>query len=146
VPPFGTTVDPVEAGRKGGQASAVSRKLRKQRELEAKVAESRNGYAILKLAEREARRNEALEEALRRARAEAEREAAAADYGLTDLLDEQDAVKQELAKLDEQVAALRAKAETPEGLAELLRELPADHVDRALELTGLFERGEDEAA
>jgi hypothetical protein len=41
--PFGTTVDPVEAGRKGGRASALSRRMKPTRELEAKILESRNG-------------------------------------------------------------------------------------------------------
>jgi hypothetical protein len=49
VPPFGTIVDPVEAGRKGGRASGVSRRLRPLRELEQGVLESRNGLAKFEL-------------------------------------------------------------------------------------------------
>jgi hypothetical protein len=54
-------VDLREAGRRGGQASGLSRRLRKQRQLEAKVLESRNGAAAVKLLEIQLRRDRELE-------------------------------------------------------------------------------------
>src|SRR5262245_51997950 len=44
-------VDPVEAGRRGGIASGLSRRLRPQRELARGITESKNGqakYALLR--------------------------------------------------------------------------------------------------
>jgi hypothetical protein len=46
---FGAGTDPVAAGRAGGIASGVARRLRAVRELERGVAESRNGLAKLSL-------------------------------------------------------------------------------------------------
>ena len=48
-------------GRRGGRASGLSRKLRTQRQLEAKVLESRNGAAAVKLLEIVQRRERELE-------------------------------------------------------------------------------------
>jgi chromosome segregation ATPase len=125
-------VDVREAGAKGGRASGVSRRMAKQRRLEEAIFErSRNGYALLKLAEREARRNEALEEAIRRGREAAEREARVADFQVSDLLDEADELKAEIAKLEaretdleQREAALRASIEASEhDLVDRLRAL-----------------------
>src|SRR5689334_15373347 len=58
---FGADTDPREAGRRGGLASGVARRQAPMRELEAKVLESRNGAAAVKLLEIRMRRDQALE-------------------------------------------------------------------------------------
>jgi hypothetical protein len=71
--------DPVEVGRRGGIASGVSRRLREQRELEAKILASKNGAAI----------GELLEIRLERER-DLERERFRLDQTVCKLLDEAD--------------------------------------------------------
>jgi small-conductance mechanosensitive channel len=134
----------VEAGRKGGQASVRSRQLRKQRALEAAVFErSKNGYALIRLVELEAKRNRQLEQAMLQAKADAEREARLADYRVCDLLDQADELEREIAERDARVtvlaereAELRARAESAGRLAELLADVPEDRLEAALILLG----------
>jgi hypothetical protein len=54
-------VDLHEAGRRGGQASGISHRLRPQRELEERIKASGNGYAQLALLRIERERQKALE-------------------------------------------------------------------------------------
>jgi vacuolar-type H+-ATPase subunit H len=128
--------DPAEAGRRGGRASGVSRKLAKQRRLEEAIFErSKNGMALYKLVEAEERRDRALEEARTRA-----------DYLVCELMDEADKVKAEIAHhrgernrlIEERNALLaerdeiRERLESADGLAQLLAEVPEDRLTAAL--------------
>jgi hypothetical protein len=128
VPPFGTTVDPVEAGRRGGRASGIARRLKPLRELEAGIAESRNGAAKMKL-----------HEVKRRQLAELERAQLEADRTVMWLMDQADAERATIARLrerrrqyelavGERIEALeqreqdlRRTVDTGEGLVDLLR-------------------------
>ena len=133
---FGAGVDPREAGRKGGRASGLSRRLRPQRQLEEGIVESRNGAAKAKLLEIRMRRERELEQERIRmdaavARAREER------WELEDVVNGQ---RRRLAWMRrrgaEIVAALEAMTQTPEGLAELLADVPEDRLAAALELLG----------
>ena len=97
-PPFGTTVDPVEAGRKGGQASALSRRLKPLRELEAGIVESRNGAAKWKLLEARRGELEAVEREFRRA-----------DFQLSDVYDHADREREIIAQLKAEQLAILAE-------------------------------------
>src|SRR5262245_39449789 len=86
--PFGTTFDPVEAGRRGGRASALSRRLRPIRELERGIAESNNGAAKVALLRQK-----------RQEMAAVEREQIRLDRLVCDLLDQADAERKTIARL-----------------------------------------------
>lgn len=146
-PRFGAGIDPREAGRRGGIASGVSRRLRPQRELEAKIASTRNGAAIAVVYKTQLERDRALEHAR-----------IAADRDVMRLMDMADHEREEIASLRERKvevverinalvqreAELRAKAETPEGLAEILADVPEERLERALIALG-HEVGEEPA-
>lgn len=165
VPPFGNTVDPREAGRKGGVASGVARRLRPLREPEAGIADSRNGAAKAKLLELKHREMADLERERRRANevvcrlldeADQEREtiatlkAEAADArGALELLqDERSSFGGELAGLRKDEEQLRGRLETAEGLAAFLVDVPEGRLEAAPVMLGheVVEEGEAGAA
>jgi hypothetical protein len=124
-------VDPVEAGRRGGIASGMSRRQRPQRELEQRIASSRNGAAQLGLLKvMQARDGDLIKDRAR------------IDYAICDLLDEQDAEQAKLERLQERSreleAELRGKVDALEAReAELRRQLETDDGVRTwLELVG----------
>jgi hypothetical protein len=138
-------VDLREAGRKGGKASGVSRRLRPLRELEAGIVESRNGAAKWKLLETR-----------RRQLAELERARLLADERLLGLMDEADAeratiarlrerrreyeaaVTQRLAQLEARERLMIAAVKAAEGdLARRLRDLDDDSIACLLRAAGL---------
>jgi hypothetical protein len=97
-PRFGAGVDPVEAGRKGGRASGIARRLKPLRELEAGIVESRNGAAKAKLLELK-----------HREMADLARERRRADEIVMRLMDEADREREEIELLGEQKAGVRAE-------------------------------------
>jgi hypothetical protein len=118
--PFGTTVDPVEAGRRGGQASARARKMKPLRELEARIAQSRNGAAIYGLYQVELKRSQELE-----------RERLRADRELVQLMHWTDQERETLADLTRREKLLRESiAANQTALVDRLRAL---HDDGGLE-------------
>jgi hypothetical protein len=123
--------------------------MKRQRRLEEAVFErSTNGYALLKLAELEGRRNRELERALIQAKADAEREARLADFRVSDLLDEADELKREIEVLEQRAAELRQACETAEGLAVLLADVPEERLEQVLITLGhelIDEEGEQRA-
>jgi hypothetical protein len=93
-------VDLSEAGRKGGRASGLSRRLKPLRQLEEGIAESRNGAAKMRLLEAKQREhNELL------------REQRWADETLMRLMDEQDKEREALERLKARRDELVAEAE-----------------------------------
>jgi hypothetical protein len=86
-PVFGRGIDPVEAGRRGGIKSGLSRRLKPQRELERRIAEeTRNGAAMVKLLEIQTRREKELQ-----------RERIRLDGVVEMLLDEADDLREQIA-------------------------------------------------
>jgi hypothetical protein len=140
---FGDGIDASAAGRRGGQASVLSRRLRKQRQLEAKVLESRNGAAAVKLLEIEMRRERELEHERRRM----DERVRQADQTLERLTDWREQEEQRLAELRAQCDELRRTVETGEGLVELLR-VAHDRglLEDALRALDLFEEVPDYGA
>jgi hypothetical protein len=149
-------VDPVEIGRRGGIASGVSRRQRPLRELEAKVAESRNGAAQFGLLRLKIEQDQELERARFRADDVLCRlmDAAAAERATIERLQgcvaELEAEFNErhaaLVTLEQREAELRQRAESGEGLVDLLRVAhERDRLEPALEELGLFERVEEPA-
>jgi hypothetical protein len=150
-PRFGAGIDAVEAGRRGGVASGVSRRLRPQRRLEEAIASTKNGAAIYGLYRTQLERDKALE-----------RERHRADQTLLWLMDETDreratitrlrerrrqyetVLAERFAKLEERERQLAAAVAADEGeLVDRLRQLDqAGGLDTVLEATGLLERAE----
>ena len=137
-------VDLVAAGRKGGRASGIRRRLAKQRAIEAAIFDrSKNGYALLKLAEREERRNRELD----RARIEA-------DSFVCRLMDDADREREIIAGLLEQARALeaqvaaleqrRAQLDSDDALDALLAELGEPRIEQACERLGWYDGDGDE--
>jgi hypothetical protein len=120
-------VDPREAGWRGGIASGITRRLAPQRALEAKVLESRNGAAAVRLLELRMRRDQALE-----------REIIERDGRVMWLMDEEDRLRAEDQAERGRIAALREECRELEAReAELRRSLETDDGVRAwLELVG----------
>ena len=153
--PFGTTVDPVEAGRRGGQASGLSRRLRHQRELEAKIASTRNGAAIFGLYRTQLERDQALErERIRLDRTcmqlmdWAEEERATLQRLRADVADtvaEYNALLGEGDKLRRDVTELRAQLTSDAGLVEWLRTVGEERVTAAADVLGWIEDDDDAA-
>jgi hypothetical protein len=128
-PRFGAGIDARAAGRRGGQASGLSRRLRPQRQLEEKIINSKNGAAQAKLLEIRMRREAALD-----------RERTRLDRLVCHLMDEADAeramiarlrerrreyeaaVTQRLAALEQREAELRERLETDAGLDAFLND------------------------
>jgi hypothetical protein len=166
-PVFGAGIDPVSAGKLGGARSGLARRSRKQRQLEAKIAASQNGYALSRLltirredeaallAERrrqddevrrleaEAKRVEQRLEALKEdsAELELERDSLDAQADASDLRLQE--LGERLVVMDERVARreaeLRRRAEQDTELVELLREIGEQRVERALRMLGWVE-------
>jgi uncharacterized protein YhaN len=132
----------VSAARKGGKARQLSRRLGKQRQLEAKVLESRNGAAAVKLLEIEMRRERALEAERRRI----DEQVRQADATLERLTDWREQEEQRLAELRAECDALRRTVESGEGLVELLRVAhERGLLEDALRALDLFEEVPDDA-
>jgi hypothetical protein len=133
--------------RRGGQKSGLSRRLRKQRELEEKIASSKNGAAIFGLYRTQLDRERALERERRLADAVVEQLMAEADReraALERLRQERRNAEQQLAEAARQEAELRGRLASPDGLAMLLAEVPEERLEEALVSLGheLVEEGE----
>jgi hypothetical protein len=128
---FGAGIDPVSAGRAGGIASGLSRRLRPQRELEAKIAATKNGAALAVLLRTHLERDQALE-----------REILQRDGRVMQLMDWEEELNGKIAALRvrarELEAELRGKIEAlGERETELRRQLETDDGVRTwLELVG----------
>jgi hypothetical protein len=125
-------VDLREAGRRGGVQSGISRRMRAQRELEAKILESRNGAAQVKLLEMRQRRERALEQ-----------EQIRHDRIVLGLMDQAEELRSEIdhmrtrrQHLERRVADLHSLVETDDGLIEALRQLPEARLEAALRALG----------
>jgi hypothetical protein len=131
--------DVSQHAREGGVASGISRRLRPQRELERKIAESRSGAALFALlrvrmereAELERRRLAADRELL-----ELEHFAGVVREQLDETLAEQAAAEAELEQLH---ARLEAARSDDDALGHLLRDVGEQRVDAAIEKLGWFE-------
>lgn len=101
---FGSGLDPVSNGSKGGKASHAQRRFREQRKIEQAIFDrSKNGYALLRLAELEAKRNRDLEDARIRA-----------DSWVNSLMDDADREREIIARLREQTHELEAQVQVLE--------------------------------
>jgi hypothetical protein len=109
--PFGTTVDPVEAGRRGGQASGVSRRRHPLRLLQQRILESSNGAAALGLRKEKQRQDRALE-----------REVIARDKTVLALMDEEERLGAEIAAERQRRDARRAEVDALEQRKTELRQ------------------------
>jgi hypothetical protein len=152
-------VDLSAAGRKGGHASGVARRLKVQRDLERRILESKNGAAHLRLLQLKRKDEAQLLEEQRRL-----------DYHVCDLLDMKSAVEREIDQLQERAnrleselrqridglgegvealeaheSRLRAAIDADErALVDRLHKLnEAGQLDDVLEATGLLERIDD---
>lgn len=133
------------AGAKGGRASGVSRRLRKQRELEAKVIASRNGAAAMKLLELKRRdQAELLDRQLAADRmvAELDMEAENLRTTINDLRGECDTLRDQRAVLD---AELKAAAASDASLIVVLRDAGEERTERALREIGWLDEDSDAA-
>lgn len=136
-------VDLREAGRRGGHASGVSRRLREQRELEAGIIQSRNGAAKAKLLEQKRRdQAELLERQLEADRMVSELDTEAENLRATikDLGAECDALRAERATLEKE---LKRGRDSDDALVEYLRDVGEQRVQRACIARGWIE---DEAS
>jgi hypothetical protein len=124
---FGADIDPVEAGRRGGVASGIARRLKPQRDLEARVLESRNGAAAYALLRDKRRQHAALE------RAQVE-----ADWMVVGLMEQAEEERARIARLRAEVDELearRAHLESDDDIRGLLEQLGEDRVtELAIEL------------
>lgn len=139
-------VDVRAAGAKGGRASGVSRRLRKQRELEAKVIASRNGAAAMKLLELKRRdQAELLDRQLAADRmvAELDMEAENLRTTINDLRGECDTLRDQRAVLD---AELKAAAASDASLIAVLRDAGEERTERALREIGWLDESDVDAA
>jgi hypothetical protein len=105
---FGYGIDPVAAGRRGGIASGVSRRLKDERQLEARVFELRNGAAIYSVLRDKRARDAELELARRRA----DRDLAEADLALLDATEQLAELNAQLRVLDERIAEREAQLQS----------------------------------
>jgi hypothetical protein len=137
---FGTRPDQVEVSRKGGYATALARRLAPERQLEAKVAASKNGAALYSLL-RDRRQREAGLEARR----------IAADRELVELEEWTITVKQELestlaelerARSEREAQLEAAKDGDHDALVALLRAAGEQAVERAADELGWIEDAE----
>jgi DNA repair exonuclease SbcCD ATPase subunit len=152
---FGSTTDPVEAGRRGGKASAAQRRFREIRRIEDAILESGNGAAKVAVLRARMERDRALE---------AER--TRADLLVCELLDEADRVKEEIAhhrgernrlieernallaegdELRQAIDVLRKRLNTEAGLEAWLTELGEPRVTAAAQRIGWGDDDEDDA-
>ena len=142
-PVFGAGIDAARAGKIGGRKSGISRRLAKQRQLEAKVLESRNGAAAVKLLEIEMRRERELEHERRRM----DEQVRQADATLERLTDWRVEEERRLAELRAECDELRRTVETGEGLVDLLRTAhDRGLLEDALRALDLFEEVDDDGA
>jgi len=135
---FGYERDAAEAGRRGGQASGLARRLRQQRQLEEMILASNNGAAKAKVLEIRMRRESELDAA----RIEADNfvhqlttEADGLEQTIADLHAEVDELRDEFGRLinarhalfvrvtalDQRETELRARLDSDAGLDEWLR-------------------------
>jgi hypothetical protein len=107
-------VDPVEAGRKGGRASVLARRLAGQRKLEERISSTKNGAALFSLYRVRLEREARLEE-----------ERLAADKELVAIeeqtIEEQERLQDLRRQVDEAEAQLEAALTDPSVLTHLLR-------------------------
>jgi hypothetical protein len=132
---FGYEQDAAAAGRRGGKASVLSRRLKGQRELERRIAEeTKNGAAMFGLL----RLREEREQDLRNRRAAADAHLAQTDYMLCGLLNEVDANRGYLERLKaeygEKLAAVRELEDRERLLEQAARADEAELLDRLREL------------
>jgi hypothetical protein len=135
----GARYDVSQHAREGGIASGLSRRLRPQRAIEAKILASRNGWAQLRLLEIHRQR----EKDLLVAELERDKVLAALDEDLA-LTHEQLAVAHaELRAVDVELeraqARLAAAREDDDALVALLREVGHDRVEAACDALGWIE-------
>jgi hypothetical protein len=116
-------VDPVEAGRRGGIASGIARRLKPLRDLERGVIESRNGAAKVKLLEQKQKELAALEREQARVRP-----GLAIDPHMLEL---------RVQAVERRELALKANLQTSAGLAALLAGVPEQRIEEALIVLGL---------
>jgi hypothetical protein len=140
---FGYGIDPVAAGRRGGIASGVSRRLKDERQLEARVFELRNGAAIYSVL----RDKRARDAELKLARRQADRDLAEADLALLDATEQLAELNAQLRSLDERIAAREAELEqaavSDPSLKELLARVGEDRVRDVAQALGWI--AEDDA-
>jgi hypothetical protein len=124
-------IDPREAGRRGGIASGLARRLKNERTMEARVLELRNGAAIYSVL-RDRRQRDAELEAARR---QADRELAEADLALYDARQQLDELDAQLRTLDERIAErerrLEASRSDEANLESILRDAGEARVEAA---------------
>jgi hypothetical protein len=139
--------DPREAGRAGGRASQLSRRLRAQRQLEERIAATKNGAAIFGLYRTQLERDQALN----RERVKADRHVMELDMladglreTIKDLDREVDERRLEVAALEARRLALSSIDDTT--LITLLRDAGEEMTERALREIGWLDESDVDAA
>lgn len=155
-----TGPDPSEAGRRGGIKSGITRRQKPLRQLEQRVAQTGNGYALVRLLDRKREDEAALLAERRRADEEVQRleaEARQVEQRIVSLRedcqdleterDELDAkadasdvrlreLEQRVAELDERAVEREHAESDPQILVELLRRVGEQRVEVALRSLG----------
>jgi len=141
--------DPREAGRRGGKASGVSRRLRPLLELEQGVAASKNGHAKFELLMVKLRQMDNLE----RAQIEADRRVRDARWRLQELNAQDEEMREERARLLAAREALHRRNERLQAavqanaleLVDRLKALSDDELDAVLSALDVLEPVPEEA-